>query len=102
LRSHPTFDVILREAALESLGVVVLPLNLIGPKFAIISSLASVTSVAEKERVLISARTKVAAAQARGVILDGRRLTAARKDAIASIKAVAGPHEWDIRKPVST
>jgi DNA invertase Pin-like site-specific DNA recombinase len=48
-------------------------------------------ALAEKERALISARTKAAlqAAKARGVVLGGPKLAKARKSAVASIKALA-------------
>jgi DNA invertase Pin-like site-specific DNA recombinase len=48
-------------------------------------------ALAEKERAMISARTKAAlgAAKARGVKLGGPKLKAARKAALASIKANA-------------
>jgi DNA invertase Pin-like site-specific DNA recombinase len=55
-------------------------------------------ALAEKERALISARTKaaLAAAKARGVTLGGPRLTAARKSAVASIKAAADHHAANV------
>jgi len=48
-------------------------------------------ALAEKERAMISARTKaaLAAAKARGVRLGGPKLKTARKNALASIKANA-------------
>jgi DNA invertase Pin-like site-specific DNA recombinase len=48
-------------------------------------------ALAEKERAMISARTKAAltAAKARGVKLGSPKLTVARKNALASIKANA-------------
>jgi DNA invertase Pin-like site-specific DNA recombinase len=48
-------------------------------------------ALAEKERAMISARTKAAlqAAKARGVILGGPKLAKARKTAVVSIKARA-------------
>jgi DNA invertase Pin-like site-specific DNA recombinase len=48
-------------------------------------------ALAEKERALISSRTKAAlgAAKARGVILGGPKLAQARKRAVVSIKAAA-------------
>src|SRR5438045_2832893 len=47
-------------------------------------------ALAEKERVMISTRTKaaLAAARARGVMLGGPQLAKARKSAVASIKAL--------------
>lgn len=55
-------------------------------------------ALAEKERALISARTKaaLAAAKARGVILGSPRLTVARKSAVASIKAAADHHAANV------
>lgn len=55
-------------------------------------------ALAEKERALISARTKaaLAAAKARGVILGGPKLNAARKRAIASIKGAADKHAANV------
>lgn len=51
-------------------------------------------ALAQKERAMISARTKaaLAAARARGVTLGGPDLSKARKRAIASIKALADQH----------
>ncbi len=48
-------------------------------------------ALAEKERAMISARTKaaLAAAKARGVVLGGPKLAKARKSAVASIRALA-------------
>jgi DNA invertase Pin-like site-specific DNA recombinase len=48
-------------------------------------------ALAEKERAMISTRTKAAltAAKARGVVLGGPKLAKARKSAVASIKALA-------------
>jgi DNA invertase Pin-like site-specific DNA recombinase len=55
-------------------------------------------ALAEKERALISARTKaaLAAAKARGVILGGPKLTQARKRAAASIRAAADHHAANV------
>jgi DNA invertase Pin-like site-specific DNA recombinase len=55
-------------------------------------------ALAEKERALISARTKAAltAAKARGVILGGPKLAVARKSAVASIKAAADHHAANV------
>ena len=51
-------------------------------------------ALAEKERAMISTRTKaaLAAAKARGVVLGGPKLAKARKSAVASIKAMADQH----------
>ena len=51
-------------------------------------------ALAQKERAMISARTKaaLAAARARGVTLGGPDLSKARKRAVASIKALADQH----------
>ena len=48
-------------------------------------------ALAEKERAMISARTKaaLAAAKARGIALGGPKLAQARKRAVVSIKALA-------------
>jgi DNA invertase Pin-like site-specific DNA recombinase len=55
-------------------------------------------ALSEKERALISARTKaaLAAAKARGTILGGRRLPEAREIAQASIKANADRHAANV------
>jgi DNA invertase Pin-like site-specific DNA recombinase len=55
-------------------------------------------ALAEKERTMISARTKaaLAAAKARGVKLGGPRLAAARQSATASIKALADRHATNV------
>ena len=55
-------------------------------------------ALAEKERALISARTKaaLAAAKARGVILGGPKLATARRSAVASIKAAADQHAANV------
>ena len=55
-------------------------------------------ALAEKERAMISARTKVAlaAAKARGVALGGPKLAQARKKAVASIKALADQHAANV------
>jgi DNA invertase Pin-like site-specific DNA recombinase len=55
-------------------------------------------ALAEKERAMISARTKaaLAAAKARGVALGGPKLTQARKRAVASIKALADQHAANV------
>ena len=55
-------------------------------------------ALAEKERAMISARTKaaLAAAKARGVALGGPKLAQARKRAIASIKALADQHAANV------
>jgi DNA invertase Pin-like site-specific DNA recombinase len=55
-------------------------------------------ALAEKERALISARTKaaLAAAKARGVALGGPKLHEARQSAFASIKANADRHAANV------
>jgi DNA invertase Pin-like site-specific DNA recombinase len=55
-------------------------------------------ALAEKERALISARTKaaLAAAKARGVALGGPKLDEARQSAFASIKANADRHAANV------
>ena len=55
-------------------------------------------ALAQKERAMISARTKaaLAAAKARGVILGGPKLAKARRNAIASIKALADQHAANV------
>jgi DNA invertase Pin-like site-specific DNA recombinase len=55
-------------------------------------------ALAEKERALISTRTKaaLAAAKARGVILGGPKLAQARKNAIASVRAAADHHAANV------
>jgi DNA invertase Pin-like site-specific DNA recombinase len=55
-------------------------------------------ALAEKERALISTRTKaaLAAAKARGVILGGPKLAQARKTAIASVRAAADHHAANV------
>jgi DNA invertase Pin-like site-specific DNA recombinase len=55
-------------------------------------------ALAEKERAMISARTKaaLAAAKARGVTLGGPKLTQARKRAVASIKTLADQHAANV------
>jgi DNA invertase Pin-like site-specific DNA recombinase len=55
-------------------------------------------ALAEKERAMISMRTKaaLAAAKARGVVLGGPKLAKARKSAIASIKALADQHASNV------
>jgi DNA invertase Pin-like site-specific DNA recombinase len=55
-------------------------------------------ALAEKERALISTRTKaaLAAAKARGVILGGPKLAKARKQAVASVKAAADHHAANV------
>jgi DNA invertase Pin-like site-specific DNA recombinase len=55
-------------------------------------------ALAEKERAMISARTKaaLAAAKARGVALGGPKLAQARKRAVASIKALADQHAANV------
>ena len=55
-------------------------------------------ALAEKERALISTRTKaaLAAAKARGVTLGGPKLAQARKNAIASVRAAADHHAANV------
>jgi DNA invertase Pin-like site-specific DNA recombinase len=55
-------------------------------------------ALAEKERSMISARTKaaLAAAKARGVKLGGPRLAEARQSAMASIKTLADRHAGNV------
>ena len=55
-------------------------------------------ALAEKERAMISTRTKaaLAAAKARGVVLGGPELAKARKSAVASIKALADQHAANV------
>ncbi len=55
-------------------------------------------ALAEKERAMISTRTKaaLAAAKARGVTLGGPALAKARKSAVASIKALADQHAANV------
>jgi DNA invertase Pin-like site-specific DNA recombinase len=55
-------------------------------------------ALAEKERAMISARTKaaLAAAKARGVTLGGPKLAQARKRAVASIKSLADQHASNV------
>jgi DNA invertase Pin-like site-specific DNA recombinase len=55
-------------------------------------------ALAQKERAMISSRTKVAlaAAKARGVSLGGPELARARKSAVASIKALADRHAANV------
>ncbi len=55
-------------------------------------------ALAEKERALISTRTKaaLAAAKARGVALGGPKLAQARKNAIASVRAAADHHAANV------
>jgi DNA invertase Pin-like site-specific DNA recombinase len=55
-------------------------------------------ALAEKERALISTRTRqaLAAAKDRGVILGSPKLHAARKNAVASIRAEADKHAANI------
>ena len=55
-------------------------------------------ALAEKERAMISARTKaaLAAAKARGVALGGPKLAQARKRAVASIKSIADQHAANV------
>jgi DNA invertase Pin-like site-specific DNA recombinase len=55
-------------------------------------------ALAEKERALISARTKaaLAAAKARGTILGSPKLAQARKSAIATVKAAADQHAANV------
>src|SRR5262249_25636495 len=55
-------------------------------------------ALAEKERAMISARTKaaLAAAKARGVALGGPKLAQARKRAVASIRSLADQHAANV------
>jgi DNA invertase Pin-like site-specific DNA recombinase len=55
-------------------------------------------ALAEKERAMISTRTKaaLAAAKERGVALGNPRLSKARKNAVASIKALADQHAANV------
>ena len=55
-------------------------------------------ALAEKERAMISTRTKaaLAAAKERGVALGNPRLSKARKSAVASIKALADQHAANV------
>jgi DNA invertase Pin-like site-specific DNA recombinase len=55
-------------------------------------------ALAEKERAMISTRTKaaLAAAKARGVALGGPKLNEARARAVASIKALADQHAANV------
>jgi len=55
-------------------------------------------ALAEKERAMISTRTKaaLAAAKARGVRLGGPKLAKARKSAVVSIKALADQHAANV------
>jgi DNA invertase Pin-like site-specific DNA recombinase len=55
-------------------------------------------ALAEKERAMISTRTKAAlvAAKARGVVLGSPKLAKARKSAVASIKALADQHASNV------
>jgi DNA invertase Pin-like site-specific DNA recombinase len=55
-------------------------------------------ALAEKERAMISTRTKaaLAAAKARGVVLGGPKLAKARKGAVTSIKALADRHASNV------
>ena len=55
-------------------------------------------ALAEKERAMISTRTKaaLAAAKARGVALGNPKLSKARKSAVASIRALADQHAANV------
>jgi DNA invertase Pin-like site-specific DNA recombinase len=55
-------------------------------------------ALAEKERAMISARTKAAlqAAKARGVKLGGPKLAKARKAALETIRAAANSHAANV------
>src|SRR5215471_8627420 len=55
-------------------------------------------ALAQKERAMISSRTKaaLAAAKARGVTLGGPELAKARKNAVATIKALANQHATNV------
>ena len=55
-------------------------------------------ALAEKERAMISTRTKaaLATAKARGVVLGGPKLPKARKSAVAAIKALADHHAANV------
>ena len=55
-------------------------------------------ALAQKERAMISARTKaaLAAAKARGVTLGGAQLAKARRNAVASVKSMADQHAANV------
>jgi DNA invertase Pin-like site-specific DNA recombinase len=69
-----------------------------GGHFLTVRSCSPFDALAEKERAMISARTKaaLAAAKARGVALGGPKIAQARKRAVASIKSLADQHAANV------